>query len=132
MVDQPRAVARFLNADGVPPPGGHYSHIVACSGWIFLSGHLPIPPNGVHDPAADIEVQVERVLDNIEASLATAGVSWVNLLKVNVYLTSLDDWDDFNRLYAKRLGSHKPARCAIYTPSLHFGYRIEIDAIGSS
>ena len=119
---------RLIDAPGAPP-GGHYSHAAAVGGFLFLSGHLPVPPDGGHDPAADFETQAARVLDNLGATLSSAGSSYDRLVKLTAYVTDIDDWPAFDRLYAARVGAHRPARCVVPVPTLHHGYRIEIEAI---
>ena len=58
MPDHPPQFFR-ANAAGVAP-GGHYSHAVAAGGFVFVSGQLPIPPNGVKDATVSIERSLVR------------------------------------------------------------------------
>lgn len=116
------------NAAGVNP-GGHYSHAVAAGGFVFVSGQLPIPPDGRKDPTMPFGQQVRLTLQNLERALAAAHASLRDVVKVTAYLTSEDDWSEFNDVYAEVFGEHRPARSAVPVRPLHYGFRIEIDAV---
>jgi reactive intermediate/imine deaminase len=121
---------RFLrsNAAGVEP-GGHYSHAVAAGGFVFVSGQLPIPPGGEPDPDMSVAEQTKLTLANVERALAAAGAKLTDLVKVTVFLTSEEMWDEFNDAYAEVLGEHRPARAAVPVGNLHYGLAIEIEAV---
>ncbi|MCO5250798.1 MAG: RidA family protein [Candidatus Kapabacteria bacterium] len=112
------------------PPAGHYSPALVSGGLVFVSGILPIDPYaGTKLNDKDFATQTEQVLANLELILNEAGSSLSKLLKVTVYVTNISDWDEFNRLYAAKLGDHKPARTVVPVPELHFGLKLELDAI---
>ena len=113
-------------------PGGHYSHACIAGGFVFISGQLPVLPCGTHAPEADFTTQAKQALANLFAALAAAGTSRQAIVKVTVYVTDIADWPLFNMLYAQTMGDHRPARTVVPVPVLHYGYRIEIDAIAVS
>lgn len=116
------------NAAGVSP-GGHYSHAVAAGGFVFVSGQLPIPPNGVKDATLSIGRQTQLTLENVQHALSAAGAKLTDVVKVTAYLTSEDDWAAFNDVYAAFFGEHRPARAAVPVAELHYGFKIEIEAV---
>ncbi len=116
------------NRAGVSP-GGHYSHAVSAGGFVFVSGQLPIPAGGEPDPQMPFAQQVRVTLQNLEHALAAARASLRDVVKATVYLTDEDDWDEFNAVYAEVFGEHRPARAAVPVGPLHYGLRIEIDAV---
>lgn len=116
------------NAAGVAP-GGHYSHAVAAGGFVFVSGQLPIPPSGVKDATLSIERQTQITLENVQLALRAAGARLDDVVKVTAYLTREDDWAAFNGVYAAFFGEHRPARAAVPVATLHYGFRIEIEAL---
>ena len=95
------------NAAGVNP-GGHYSHAVAAGGFVFVSGQLPIPPDGRKDPAMPFAQQVRLVLQNLERARAAAHASLRDVVKFTAYLTSEDDWAEFTGVYAAVFGEYRP------------------------
>ena len=52
-----------------------------------------------------------------------------DVLQVRVYLTDIADWPAFNTLYAAWAGAARPARAVVPVPALHYGFRIEIEAV---
>ncbi|MEO8133294.1 MAG: RidA family protein [Betaproteobacteria bacterium] len=120
---------RAINPATMAAPGGHYSHAVVAGGLIFVSGQLPITAAGdkLHD--APFEVQAQQVLDNVAAALAGAGSDVTRLVQVRVYVTDIADWPAFNVLYAAWAGTSKPARAVVPVPKLHYGFRIEVEAV---
>ena len=120
---------RCVNPTDAAPPGGHYSHACLAGGFLFVSGQLPVLPDGTHAPETDFATQAAQALANLFAALAAAGASRQAIVKVTVYVTDIADWPVFNALYAQAMGEHRPARTVVPVPVLHYGYRIEIDAI---
>lgn len=113
-----------------PTPGGHYSQAIVHGDQIFISGQLPIAPEGRgQESAADFESQVRRALENLLNVLAAAGGSPDTLLKVTAYIVGIENWPVFNRVYAQMLGAARPARSIVPVPNLHYGYLVEVDAI---
>jgi reactive intermediate/imine deaminase len=110
-------------------PGGHYSHAVRAGGMVFVSGQLPIAPDGAKLNEAPFERQAQQVLDNVAAALRGAGSDVSRLVQVRVYVTDIGDWPAFNTLYAQWTGEARPARCVVPVPALHYGFKIEVEAV---
>lgn len=117
------------NPANMAAPGGHYSHAVSAGGFVFVSGQLPIAPDGSKLNEAPFERQAQQVLDNVANALKGAGSGVAKLTQVRVYVTDIGDWPAFNALYAKWAGESRPARCVVPVPSLHYGFRIEVEAV---
>lgn len=119
------------NPTGMAQPGGHYSHVVVHGGIAYISGQLPIGSDGPLPSSATFEQQARQVLANVRAAVEGAGSSLSRVLKCTVYVTDVADWPEFNRLYAQAFGDHKPARAVVPVSPLHYGYRVEMDAIAA-
>jgi len=120
-----------LQPTGLAAPGGHYSPGVVAGGLLFVSGQLPIAVDGTRLTAADFAAQVRQVLANVDAVLAARALTRERLVQVRVYLVDIEDWAQFNVLYAKWIGPHRPARAVVPVPALHHGFRIELEAIAA-
>ena len=120
----------LITSPEVIAPGGHYSHATTHNGLVYVSGQLPIRPDGSRE-CGGIEAQTGVVLTNLEKILQTAGSSRNHLLKVVIYLASVELWGDVNRIYADFLGDWRPARSVVPVPALHHGFLIELDAIAA-
>lgn len=121
---------RRVNPESMAPPGGHYSHGSVANGLVFVSGQLPVTPAGVKLTDAPFEQQAQQVLDNVRAVLLACGSSVERLVQVRVYVASLDDWPAFNKVYAQWAGEARPARAVVPTGPLHYGFRVEVEAVG--
>jgi len=109
-------------------PGGHYSHVAVAHGFVFVSGQLPITGTGEKLIGASFETQAEQVLANVKHALAAAGVGVEQLVQVRVYLDDIENWPQFNNIYAQWAGNARPARAIVPTGRLHFGFKIEVEA----
>ena len=118
-----------INPSTMAAPGGHYSHALVAGGFVFVSGQLPIAPDGTKLNEAPFEQQVRQVLDNLASALKGAGSSVDRLTSVRVYVTDIATWPAFNAIYSKWTGDKRPARCVVPVPQLHDGFQIEVEAV---
>src|SRR5262249_49855938 len=118
-----------VNPATMAAPGGHYSHAVCAGGFVFVSGQLPIAPDGTKLNEAPFEQQALQVLANVAHALQAAGISVAALTQVRVYVTDLASWPAFNPIYAEWAGAARPARAVVPVPALHYGFKIEIEAV---
>ena len=125
----PQEIQR-VNPSNMVPPGGHYSHASIASGLVFISGQLPITPSGELLNQASFEEQVKQTLSNVKAVLEAAGSSVAQLVQVRVYITSISNWPSFNQIYKEWAGQSLPARAVVPVPELHYGFSIEVEAVG--
>ena len=114
-----------------PAPKGHYSSAVAHNGLIFVSGQLPRDAVSGAVETGAIEAQTELALRNIEQILLAANSDLSHVLQVTIYISEMELWDRVNETYARILGEHKPARAIVPVKDLHFGTKIEIQAIAA-
>lgn len=120
---------RTMNPAGLAAPGGHYSHVSIANGLIFVSGQLPIDASGAKLTDRPFEAQAEQVLANLACALAGAGSDVQKLVQVRVYIVDVAHWASFNEIYERWAGDARPARAVVPVPALHFGLKIEIEAV---
>jgi reactive intermediate/imine deaminase len=118
-----------IQPEGVALPGGHYSHGIVANGLLFISGQLPITGAGLKLVDAAFDEQARQSLTNVAAILDAAGCSRNDLVQVRVYVDSIENWPAFNALYATWAGSARPARAVVPTAPLHFGLKVEVEAV---
>lgn len=123
-----------LETSRAPQPAGHYSQAVVHEGLVYVSGQLPILPETgplrSGEPLPSIQDQTRQVLKNLEEILSAAGSGLNRVLKTTVYISDISLWPEVNRIYAEIFGDHKPARAVVPVNELHFGYQIEVEAVG--
>lgn len=114
-----------------PAAIGPYSQAVAVTGGrtLYLSGQIPLDPATGIVVEGGIEVQTRRVLDNLGAVLAAAGLGFEHVVRCGIFLADLADFGTVNAIYAERFGTQPPARSTVQVAGLPRGVRIEIDAI---
>jgi reactive intermediate/imine deaminase len=117
------------NSGALAPPGGHYSHVTVANGFAFIAGQLPIRRDGTKLVNASFEEQAAQVLANLADALQAAGSGIERLVQVRVYVDDIANWPAFNTIYAKWAGDSKPARAVVPTGPLHFGFKIEVEAV---
>lgn len=117
------------NPASLAKPGGHYSHVAVANGFVFVSGQLPINAQGEKLADASFDVQAEQVLANVKAALEGVGSSVAQLVQVRVYVVDVEHWASFNQIYARWAGDAKPARAVVPVPQLHYGFKIEVEAV---
>jgi 2-iminobutanoate/2-iminopropanoate deaminase len=119
---EPSLVARELFG----PSHMGYSEASRYGDLVWTAGHLPLDA----DSTDRFAIQVEMVLDDLEATLEEAGAGFDTVLKTNVYLMSFDDWPVFNDIYVRRVGAGGglPPRTTVQVAGLGLG-RIEIEMV---
>ena len=120
---------RSIQSADLAMPGGHYSHGTAANGFVFVSGQLPITPAGEKLFAASFAEQARQALRNVENVLKAAGSSLDQLVQVRVYVDDVANWPEFNEIYAEWAGSARPSRAVVPTGPLHYGFKIEVEAL---
>lgn len=80
----------------------------------------------------DIEEATHRVLKNISAILEEAGSSLEKVLKVNVYITDISQYNRFNNAYTQYFPLHRPARSVVEVSRLPKGVPLEIEVIAEA
>ena len=117
--------------ENAPAPGGHYSQAVIYNGLIYISGQLPINPATGEKNLGSIESQTDQVLTNISEILKAADSDLNRVLKMTVYVSDISLWEAVNPVYARIMGEARPARAIVPTGELHYGFKIEIEAIAA-
>ncbi len=116
----PRAIGPYSQAVLVERVGGR---------TLYCSGQIPLDPATGELVTGDIASQTERVLVNVEAVLAAAGMSCADVVKTTVFLADLGDFARMNEVYAKRFPTAPPARSTVQVAALPRGARVEIEVV---
>jgi 2-iminobutanoate/2-iminopropanoate deaminase len=108
---------------------GPYSHGVWSDDLFYLSGQTPVDPATGRLMTGDIGVQTGQCFHNLFAVLAAAGLTPDQVVKVNVFLTDINDFAAMNAIYASQFEKPYPARTTIGVAALPLSARIEIEMI---
>jgi 2-iminobutanoate/2-iminopropanoate deaminase len=123
---------KMIQPENVPIPKGHYSPAIEHNGLIYVSGQLPINHATGIAETGSIELQTELALRNVETILLAANSDLYHVLQMTIYISDMEDWGKVNEVYKRILGEHKPARAIVPVKDLHFGTKLEIQAIAKT
>jgi 2-iminobutanoate/2-iminopropanoate deaminase len=116
-----------LMVPGQLPPVSHYCHVVRAGNLIWVSGAIGVAADG--SVPADVAAQTELALASIDACLTAAGARAEHVVKVNVYLTDINDRAKVNPARQRYFGSHRPASTLVGVTALVLpGAKVEIEA----
>lgn len=118
-----------VSAPDAPQAIGPYSQAIRAGQFLFLSGQIPLDPVTSEVVAGDVRAQTRRVLENMGAVLAAAGLSFDAVVKTTVFLVDLGDFAAMNDIYATVFTDPAPARSTVQVSRLPRDVRVEIDAI---
>lgn len=118
----PRAIGPYSQGVLVGTPG----HTV-----LYTAGQIPLDPATGELVPGDVRAATNRVLDNLAAILAEAGMGFGDVVKTTVFLVDLADFAAMNEEYGKRFDGTFPARSTVQVAALPKGARVEIEVVAA-
>ena len=112
-----------------PAAIGPYSQAIRCGQFVYASGQIALDPASGELVGDDVQAQTQRVLQNVQALLASAGTSLANVVKTTVFLTSMSDFQAMNAVYASYFTGVAPARSTVAVAELPRKALVEIECI---
>jgi 2-iminobutanoate/2-iminopropanoate deaminase len=98
---------------------------------LFTSGQTPLDPATGKLVGGDVAAQATQVFANLEAVVIAAGLSMDDVVKCNVYLTTMADFAEMNAVYQTRFSAPFPARSTVAVAELPLGARVEIELVAT-
>lgn len=120
---------QIISTGQAPKAIGPYSQAVVVNGMAYLSGQIPTDPATNQMVDGPIELQTERVLENLKAVLEACGASFASVVKTTVFLKDMGDFPKMNEVYARYFGENPPARSTVQAAKLPRDVGLEIDCI---
>ncbi len=120
---------KHVKTDKAPAAIGAYSQAVIANGFLYSAGQLALDPASGEMVKGDIVAQTERVMENLQNILESAGAAWSDVVKVTVYLQDLAHFPTVNEIYARWIADARPARSTVQVAALPRGALIEVDVI---
>ncbi|MBU1472063.1 MAG: RidA family protein [candidate division Zixibacteria bacterium] len=122
---------RIVSTEHAPAAIGAYSQAVVIDSGrlVFCSGQIAIDPTTGKLLNGPVRAQTERILVNLRAVLEAAGSGLDRVVKITVFLTDMDNFEEFNQAYAGFFTTDPPARATVEVSRLPKGAAIEMDAI---
>ncbi|MEM8689802.1 MAG: RidA family protein [Pseudomonadota bacterium] len=125
----PRTVLKPASLDFQPRPTYPYSPGAMAGGMIFTAGQVAWDSTGEVTAIGDVRAQTIQTLANVEAVLKEGGATWDDVVKCNVYLKDMADFQIMNEEFAKVFPNDPPARTTVQTPLAEETMLVEIEAV---
>ena len=119
----------IISTDKAPQAIGTYSQAVKVGTTVYMSGQIPLIPETMELLEGSVEQQIHQVFNNLSAVAMAAGGSLADVVKLNVFLTDLNNFATVNQVMAEYFKQPYPARAAIGVAELPKGSAVEMDAI---
>tara|TARA_B100001029_G_C14658060_1_gene232912 strand:+ start:135 stop:515 length:381 start_codon:yes stop_codon:yes gene_type:complete len=124
---------KIIKTKKSPEAIGTYSQGIIAENYVFTSGQIGIDPDTGMLIQDNLKDEIVQIFKNIENVLIEGGSSLNNIIKLNIYMTDLGDFDILNNVMSELLNPEKlPARSTVEVSRLPKDANIEIDAIGKT
>jgi len=119
----------IITTPKAPQAIGTYSQAVKCGSTVYVSGQIPLDPATAQLVAGDMEAQIRRVFDNLQAIVQAAGGDFSQVAKLNVFLVDLAHFQLVNKVMSEYFREPYPARAALGVAALPKGAQVEMDCV---
>ena len=120
---------KIITTESAPKALGPYSQAIMVGNTLYVSGQIPFVPETMTLVSEDIQAQTRQSIENIKAIVNEAGGELSDIVKVNVFVKNIEDFDKINEVYAEYFSEAKPARALVEVARLPRDVKIEIEAI---
>ena len=121
---------KIIKTKNAPKAIGPYSQGINHNNFVYTSGQIPINPETGKLVQGNFKLEVEQVLNNVDAVLKEGGSSINHAIKLTVFVTDLSKFSELNQVFETFFDENPPARSAVEVSALPMGVRVEIEAIG--
>ena len=120
---------KSIHTKNAPSAIGAYSQAVKAGGFMYVSGQIPLVPETMEIVSEDFSVQVKQVLENLKSIIVDSDSKLSDVVKLNVYLKDLADFQSVNDVMSSVFDEPYPARAAVEVSRLPKDVLVEIDAV---
>jgi 2-iminobutanoate/2-iminopropanoate deaminase len=116
-----------LRSTAVLPANLPFPDGVRIGDFVILSGQIGIKPGTLELVPGGIEPETRQTFENLRLTLEAHGMNLSNIVRVQVMLADMAEWQRFNQVYLEFFPDAAPARCAFGATGLAFGARVEVE-----
>jgi 2-iminobutanoate/2-iminopropanoate deaminase len=121
----------IINTQQAPAPIGPYNQAVKANNLLFISGQIPMDAATGTIVTSGIQDETEKVMQNIEAILREAGLTFSNIVKSTIFITDMNQFGQINEVYARYFAKEAPARECVQVAALPKSVNVEISVIAT-
>jgi reactive intermediate/imine deaminase len=120
---------QIIHTPDAPKAIGTYSQAVRTGNTVYISGQIPLDPATGQLVSGDIEAEIRRAFENLQAIAKAAGGSLDDAVKLSVFLTDMSHFSKVNEIMATFFREPYPARAALGVAALPRGARVEVECV---
>lgn len=121
---------KIIETTNAPAPIGPYSQAIHYHGMVYTSGQIAIDPQTGALNNGSVAQETKQIMENLKAVLATAGLTFEQVIKTTIFLTNMDDFGLVNSIYGAYFNeASAPARETVQVVRLPKDVRVEISMI---
>lgn len=118
-----------IHSDNAPKAIGPYSQAIRVGNLIYTSGQIPLDPKTGAIVTGDFKAQAKQVFENLKAVCAAAGTDFSKVVKVNVFISDMNNFAVFNDMMASYFSAPYPARSAVEVSRLPKDAMVEVELV---
>jgi 2-iminobutanoate/2-iminopropanoate deaminase len=120
---------KIINTNNAPAPIGPYNQAILAGETLYISGQIAINPLNGELIIPDIVSETHQVMKNLQAILSEAEMSFENVVKCTIFISSMDNFSKINEVYGSYFSGNYPARETVEVSKLPKSVNVEISAI---
>ena len=120
---------KVISTKNVPEAIGPYSQAILSNGTLYCSGQIAINPTTRNLVTDNITKETTQVMENIAELLKASNMNFSNVVKCSIFMKSMQDYAEINKIYAKYFDRNPPAREAVEVSVLPKNMNVEISFI---
>ena len=126
----PTPMREAIQTNSAPLPRGQYSQAVRAGNLLFTSGQLPFDRDG-NLVNGTIAAETTQALENIRAIIEAAGGTIADIVQCTIYISDIAHLAEVDGIYGSFFSAAPvlPARAVVPVKEMHYGVRIEIQAV---
>jgi 2-iminobutanoate/2-iminopropanoate deaminase len=120
---------KVIYTQNAPEAVGPYSQAIRDNELLFCSGQVALDPASGELVGSSVADQTRRAMDNLGEVLKAGGATFDDVVKVTAFLMDMNDFAEFNEVYAEYFSASPPARATVQVAGLPKGARVEVECI---
>lgn len=120
---------QIVGTDKAPRAVGTYSQAIKSGNMVYISGQIPLVPETMELVVGDFKAKVRQIFENLSAIVTAAGGSLGQIVKLNIYVTDMNNFSEVNEIMAEYCQEPYPARAVVGVKQLPLDVPVEIEAV---
>ena len=120
---------KSVQTDKAPAAIGPYSQAIDTGPLLFVSGQLGMNPQSGELVSSEFSPQANQALENLKQIVLAGGSDLTRVVAVDVFVTDMTKFAEFNEIYQNFFSDHRPARAVIEVSALPKGALVEIKCV---